>query len=273
MKPLDDDERRQAAAIAKVIVMAREAGMPDAPDKLAAPHAIVALARAHLELIDRVEQVHAAVGDLEQLAEVRRSLQDQVQSIQGRVDAIARVAIEAALGEVARQQGGIASEQIAKEALSEGLLAAQPLISIYADTLTNARRRVFPKCPRCGSLAGDNGVSGCAACIKLRVVPTPDGVAKLSGDDLLTIYCLVMHEAKEHFLKHESYVVRVWDGMDGCWTNCTGDVDREAALRYWADKTDGGTHHVAYAEIDYYRIFPGGTRMHWDGTEGREMHR
>jgi hypothetical protein len=61
--------------------------------------------------------------------------------------------------------------------------------------------------------------------------------------------------------------------MDGCWTDCTGEVGRDAALRVWAERTDGGTRCVAYAEIDYYRIFPGGTRMNSDGSEGRELHR
>ena len=105
------------------------------------------------------------------------------------------------------------------------------------------------------------------------MVPTPADVAKMPEADLIALYCRVMNDVAEVFVKYESYAVRHWDGMDGCWTDCTGDVGREEALRYWADKTDGGTHHVAYAEIDYYRIFPGGTRMVWDGSEGREMHR
>jgi hypothetical protein len=82
-----------------------------------------------------------------------------------------------------------------------------------------------------------------------------------------------MHETAQGFVKCETYVVRVWDGMDGCWTDCTGEVGRDAALRVWAERTDGGTRCVAYAEIDYYRIFPGGTRMNSDGSEGRELHR
>ena len=96
-------------------------------------------------------------------------------------------------------------------------------------------------------------------------------VAALSADELLTIYCRAMREVADVFVKYETYVVRHWDGMDGCWTDYTGDVDREKALRVWAARTDGGAHRVAYAEIDYYRIFPGGTRMHWDGE--KEMHR
>jgi len=98
-------------------------------------------------------------------------------------------------------------------------------------------------------------------------------VAELGPDQLLALYCRVMHEQESLFVQHESYVVRVWDGMDGCWSDCTGEVGRDEALRHWAEKTDGGTHHVAFSEIDYYRIFPGGTRMTWDGSEGRELFR
>ena len=107
----------------------------------------------------------------------------------------------------------------------------------------------------------------------LLVVKSPAQVQAMRTDELLAIYCCVMREIASVFAKYETYVVRHWDGMDGCWTNCTGDVGQEEALRYWADRTDGGARHVDYAEIDYYRIFPGGTRMHWDGAEGQEMHR
>lgn len=101
----------------------------------------------------------------------------------------------------------------------------------------------------------------------------PAQVAALAANELLTIYCRAMHEVADVFVKYETYVVRHWDGMDGCWTACTGEVDRDEALRVWAARTDGGTHRIGYAEIDYYRIFPGVTQMKWDGSEGREMHR
>lgn len=279
-KPLEDDERRLAEVTAQLIAKAEEAGLPDTPDKLGITlHAIRFLARAHLELIAKVSQPNRAVGSLEDLDALRPMLNVQVQVIQDRVEQIARAAIEGALREAARQQGGIATKQIVDAANSEGMLAAKPFIGAYADiintfvdTMANARRRTFP-CPHCGSVPGDNGVSGCATCLKPRVVLTPAEIAKLSGADLLAIYCRVMRETEDVFVKHESYVVRVWDGSDGCWTDCTRDIGRDEALRYWAEKTDGGTHHVAYAEMDYYRIFPGGTRMIWDGSEGREMHR
>ena len=107
----------------------------------------------------------------------------------------------------------------------------------------------------------------------LLVVKTPVQLKAMRVDELLAIYCCVMREIGSVFAKYETYVVRHWDGMDGCWTNCTGEVGQEEALRYWAEHTDGGARQVDYAEIDYYRIFPGGTRMHWNGSTDREMHR
>lgn len=106
-----------------------------------------------------------------------------------------------------------------------------------------------------------------------RLVQTPEQIIAMSTDDLLAIYCRVMNDVAEVFVKYENYVVRQWDGMDGCWTDCTGEVGREVALRAWAERTDGGTRRVAYAEIDYCRIFPGGTRMFWDGANSQEMYR
>lgn len=84
-------------------------------------------------------------------------------------------------------------------------------------------------------------------------------------------YRRVMHGPD--LTKHQTFIVRVWDGMDGCWTDCTGEVSREEALRAWAGYTDGGTRKISYAEIDYYQIFPGDTRMIWNGADGAEMHR
>jgi hypothetical protein len=86
------------------------------------------------------------------------------------------------------------------------------------------------------------------------------------SDLLAALYTRVMHPAID-FTRHQTFVVRVWDGMDGCWTNCTGEVDRDEALRVWAQETGDGTHHVSFHQIDYYAIFPGGTRMLWDGSD------
>lgn len=100
-----------------------------------------------------------------------------------------------------------------------------------------------------------------------------DQINQLSIEHLLDLYCRVMNEVERVFVKYESYVLRSWDGIDGCWTDITGDVDREKVLRCWAEYTDGGTRRISFDEIDYYRIFPGGTRMLWDGSDGKEMHR
>lgn len=106
-----------------------------------------------------------------------------------------------------------------------------------------------------------------------RLIPTTEQLLVMSPAELLALYCGIMGEVASAFGTHPAYIVRLWDGMDGCWTDCTIDVSLETALRLWADRTDGGAHHVAYAEIDYYRIFPIGTKMKWDGSKGREMNR
>ena len=143
------------------------------------------------------------------------------------------------------------------------MLAAKPFIGAYADvintyvnTMPNARRRAFP-----GEVS------------KPRVVLTPAEIAALSLAELLAIYCRVMRETEDVFVKYESCIVRLWDGMDGCWTDCTGAVGREEALRHWAAKTDGGAHHASYDEIDYYRISPATREMLWDGSPRGEIHR
>ena len=103
----------------------------------------------------------------------------------------------------------------------------------------------------------------------LQVVFTPEQIAKLDIKELIAIYCRHMGDAPSRFTEAGRYVVRAWDGMDGCWTDCTGEVGRDEALRYWASHTDVGTHHASYSEIDYYRIFPADTHMLYDGSEGR----
>ncbi len=39
-------------------------------------------------------------------------------------------------------------------------------------------------------------------------------------------------------------------------------------LKAWTKETSSGTHHINYNEIDYYRIYPAGTKMLWDGRAG-----
>lgn len=105
-----------------------------------------------------------------------------------------------------------------------------------------------------------------------RLLLTAEQITRLATNDLVELY----RRARGHevdFTKHETFIVRAWDGSDGCWTDCTGEIACDEALRYWARRTDGGARHISYNEIDYCRIFPGGTRLTWDGSNGREMHR
>ena len=95
----------------------------------------------------------------------------------------------------------------------------------------------------------------------------------------IELYNRTMHDEPLDFTKG-LFIVRVWDGMDGCWTDCTGwgssaeeGVSAEEALRLWKERTKNGTEKIRYDEIDYYKIFRSGTRMLWDGKDGREMFR
>jgi hypothetical protein len=69
------------------------------------------------------------------------------------------------------------------------------------------------------------------------------------------------------------FIVRLWDGMDGCWCDCTSSVNAKKALEEWNKYTASGTKSTRFADIDYYRIFPADTRMLWDGRDGGEMFR
>jgi len=70
---------------------------------------------------------------------------------------------------------------------------------------------------------------------------------------------------------HTTFVVRLWDGMDGTWTDCTAPMTLFDALHEWLARTSFGTEKISFQEIDYYRVFPSSVRMHYSG--GREMFR
>jgi hypothetical protein len=100
--------------------------------------------------------------------------------------------------------------------------------------------------------------------------------AQRSEEDVtrrLELYVEVMKPCDLDLTAEGPFVVRMWDGMDGAWCNVTGAVSADEALRVWAERTKDGTVRVAFAEIDYFRIFAHDTAMFWDGGEGREMHR
>jgi hypothetical protein len=59
----------------------------------------------------------------------------------------------------------------------------------------------------------------------------------------------------------ELFIVRFYDGMDNQWMNVSGSVPREEANKIWLEKTENGTKHISFDEIDYYKVFPADTRM------------
>ena len=60
---------------------------------------------------------------------------------------------------------------------------------------------------------------------------------------------------------NEKFVVRLWDGMDGYWIDVSEPISQEAANKLLATKTGNGTRNTKYSDIDYYCIFPAGTKM------------
>ena len=57
------------------------------------------------------------------------------------------------------------------------------------------------------------------------------------------------------------YIVRLYDGFDNQWMDVSRPVPKAEADRILAEKTAGGTKNASYADIDYYRVFPAGTKM------------
>lgn len=56
------------------------------------------------------------------------------------------------------------------------------------------------------------------------------------------------------------FVVRLFDMFDG-WIDVSEPVTKTEADRIISEKTDAGKKNTAYADGDYYRIFPANTRM------------
>jgi hypothetical protein len=53
------------------------------------------------------------------------------------------------------------------------------------------------------------------------------------------------------------YVVKQFDGFDTAWIKLhSKPFKEEDAIQYWLSKTDNGTKHASYSDIDYYKIFP-----------------
>lgn len=67
------------------------------------------------------------------------------------------------------------------------------------------------------------------------------------------------------------FIVRLFDGMDGIWIDVSEKVSLAEAERIWNEKTDGGKRKTKYGDIDYYKVFPADTVMHFSDEGVGEM--
>ena len=67
------------------------------------------------------------------------------------------------------------------------------------------------------------------------------------------------------------YIVRLYDGFDNEWMDVSKPVTYKEAEDIWGEKTENGTKETKFDDIDYYKIFPANTVMHFS-LEG-EMQR
>ena len=66
----------------------------------------------------------------------------------------------------------------------------------------------------------------------------------------------------------ELYVVRLYDGFDNEWMDICKPCSYKQAHRIWNERTENGTKKTTFNDIDYFRIFPANTVMHFS-EEGR----
>ena len=69
------------------------------------------------------------------------------------------------------------------------------------------------------------------------------------------------HEPTKEASSTGLYIVRLYDGFDHVWMDVSNALPWEEALAAWKEKTEDGTKNIKYSEIDYYNIFPSGTKM------------
>ncbi len=240
MTPIDNRMRQCAELTARVITKAEDCGLPDAPGQLASPAALRTLARTHGELCDQIAALCALVNPDDPSDPIRAALVKVRLLRDAELAVVAHTSAKsgAYTGKLSPTYGSVTfiqQQTASAQMVAAGLLAAPPGFVEVAPDLY---------------------------CLDVEVART----ARLTE-----IYRRVGGGRHLHLDKHTVFIVRQWDGIDGCWTDCTGDVSREEALRVWAKYTADGTCNVAYAEITYYGIFPGGTRMHYNSAN--ELHR
>jgi len=69
--------------------------------------------------------------------------------------------------------------------------------------------------------------------------------------------------------EEEKYIVRLYDGFDNEWIDISKSVSKEEAMKIWNKETLDGTENTCFDDIDYYKIFPADTIMHYSSKEGR----
>jgi hypothetical protein len=99
------------------------------------------------------------------------------------------------------------------------------------------------------------------AYLELVTTARPKQSREKSNGSLLDLYKRVMNDSID--FTQGTFTVRIWDGMDGCWTDVgeATNVSADKALEVWNERTKGGTEKIRFDEIDYYRIFPADTYM------------
>lgn len=71
-------------------------------------------------------------------------------------------------------------------------------------------------------------------------------------------------------MEENKFVVRLYDGFDNEWMDVSRPLVWVEAKKIWDEKTENGTKKTTYDDIDYYKIFPVNTVMHFS-AEGRKL--
>lgn len=77
-------------------------------------------------------------------------------------------------------------------------------------------------------------------------------------------------QAKAHY-ECDNFVVRVYDGFDNQWCDCTGPLPWDEALKVLKEKTKDGTEKTKFSDIDYYSVLPGNVKMLYSDGFGENL--
>lgn len=68
-----------------------------------------------------------------------------------------------------------------------------------------------------------------------------------------------------------TFIVRVYDGFDNQWTDCSQPCSLLEAIEQRNRETKNGTERTHYGDIDYFGIFPADTEMYYAGGRGEHI--